>query len=308
MRSRRGARLVLGAVGGILALGTLSDVARADTDGEAEPADVEQINALIAIYMTEVNTADLDGDGEADFADVDGDGFPDAAPPEGFPGDLDVRPGDGRFGDVVLANTDLSAEDWIESQGTTEKSWLLHDCSGMAWSYDSDGDPVDAAIGVGSREGGGPTGQLWDIYPADDFGKRAFTKDNPFVVKDRVVYFGRMPSEGDGARNHTWDLSTAGISIDEGGDDNPDLDNRNAGEVSVSDDVPGGSFTVPTGIYPVTGDLDSENGVECAGSGWVKFETGNPLATGAGVVGKAAVLAGVLGLLFNSRPATTWKA
>ena len=122
MRSRRRARLIVSLVIGFLALGVLSSGAAADTDEDAEPADTEAINELITEFMTEVNTADLDGDGEADFADVDGDGFPDASPPEGFPGDLDLRPGDGRFGTIVLADLDANAANYVEE---TESSYLL---------------------------------------------------------------------------------------------------------------------------------------------------------------------------------------
>ncbi len=304
MRAQRIRRVGIGAIGGFFALGLLAGPVAADSDDEAGPADAEAINAFIELYMAEMNNADFDGDGEADFADTDGDGFPDASPPEGFPGDLDLTPGDGRFGTVVLRSVQTEAENLVED---TEASYLLYDCSGMAWSYDSDGNPVDAAIGVGSREGGGPTGQLWDIYPAEDFGKRAFTKSNPFHVKDRVVYFGRMPSEGDGAKNHKWNIDTAGVSIDEGGDDNPNLDNRNAGEVSISGDVPGGALVIPTGVYPVRGNLTSENSVACGGSGYVWFDTAFPPLTVAGAIGGAVIIASVLGLLFNARPAITWK-
>ena len=122
------------------------------------------------------------------------------------------------------------------------------------------------------------------------------------------MYFGRMPAEGDGARNHTWSIDTAGISLDEGGDDNPDLKNRNAGEVNIGDDVPGGALVIPTGLYPIDGQLDSENGVRCAGSGWVKFDTAFPPLTAAGGVAALAAIAGIFGLLFNARPAITWKA
>ncbi len=295
----------LGIGGIVVMLGMLGTPAAAqDADDEAPPADPELIAATLELYMNEFSNADLDGDGNADFADTDGDGIPDI--PQGEPGDLDLRPGDGRFGTEVSALVqglinDITAE-------LDDGSTLLYDCGGMAISYDSDGSMVDWALGIGSSEGGGPTGQLIDLYPPSDVGERAFTKSNPFVVKDTVVYFGRMPGQGDGARNHTWSISTGPISLDEGGDDNPDGNNRNAGEVNISDDVPGGSAVFPTGIFPVSGELDSENGVRCEGSGWFKLETGFPLFNVAGGVGTVMVGAAILGLLFNSRPAITWKA
>ncbi len=302
MRRRLSGRVGVGVLAGFFVLALSSMPATAETDDDAPPADPDAIAATVALYMDEFSNADLDGDGNADFVDTDGDGIPEI--PEGEPGDFDLRPGDGRFGTVVEETVAQNAAEYVSDD---ESSYLLYDCGGMAISYDSDGSMVDWAIGIGSNEGGGPTGQLIDLYPPEDLGKRAFTKSHPFLVKDTVVYFGRMPAEGEGARNHRWNLDTAGISIDEGGDDNPDGNNRNAGEVSVSGDVPGGSFLLPSGIFPVTGDLDSENGIECAGSGWIELDTGNQFLSAPGLVAGAFAIAGILGLLFNSRPAITWK-
>ncbi len=305
MRTRPIGKFGLCVLGGVFAFGMLAGPAAAqDTDDDAPPADPDLIAATLALYMSEFSNADLDGDGVADFADTDGDGVPNI--PEGEPGDLDLVPGDGRFGTQVTAEIQAAAN--AIAAEMDDGSTLLYDCGGMAASYDSDGNMVDWALGIGSSEGGGPNGQLIDLYPTEDIGKRAFTKSNPFVVKDKVVYFGRMPGEGDGARNHTWNISTGPISIDEGGDDNPNGNNRNAGEVSISEDVPGGSAVFPTGVFPITGDLDSTNGVACAGSGWFKLETGFPLMNAAGAVATVIGAAAIFGLLFNSRPAITWKA
>jgi hypothetical protein len=302
MKTRLTGKFGLGVLAGTFAFAMFAVPALAETDDEAPPPDPDVIAATVALYMSEFSNADLDGDGNADFVDTDGDGIPNI--PEGEPGDLDLRPGDGRFGTEV---TDAVTGMGPDALSASDQSSLLHDCGGMAVSYDSSGNMVDWAIGVGSSEGGGPTGQLVDLYPEADIGKRAFTKSNPFHVKDKVIYFGRMPGEGDGARNHTWTLKTGPISIDEGGDDNPDGNNRNAGEVDIGDDVPGGALVIPTGIYPFEGHLDSTNGVECWGEGWVRFDTAFPPLTAAGLAAGAAGLVAIFGLLFNVRPAITWK-
>jgi hypothetical protein len=296
-------RIGLGVVGGVFAFGMLA--APAGAQDPDPPPDPIQIAAAVALYLNEFSNADLDGDGLADFADTDGDGIPNFVP-EGFAGDADRVPGDGRFGEEVTAA--ILVTGGIEGAFTNDDgSKLLYDCGGMAISYDESGAMVDWAIGIGSNEGGGPNGQLIDLFPLDPSLPRAFTKSNPFLVKDRVVYFGRMPGDGDGANNHMWYIRTAGISLDEGGDDNPDLNNRNAGEVIISGDVPGGTFLIPSGIFPVEGDLDSENGVQCYGEGWVEFDTGNPVLSAAGMAAALAGLGGIVGLLFNARPAITWR-
>jgi len=109
-----------------------------------------------------------------------------------------------------------------------EGSHLIGDCSGMAMSFDADGALIDWAIGVGSNDGGGPRGQLVDLYGEGQLGSRAFTQENPFQVGDRVVYFGNMPRQGEGPLEHNWKIATAGISIDAGGDPNEEGKNRNA--------------------------------------------------------------------------------
>ncbi len=298
MRSRMMERSGLALVAAGLGLGLFAVPALAQTDPDAGLADEAQILDWANEYLSEFNNADLDGDGNADFADTNGDGVPEI--PIGERGDLDLRPGDGRFGTEIGGQVSASVS-------TSDASSLLFDCSGMAISFDANGAMVDWALGVGSSEGGGPAGQMIDLFPSGQT-ERAFTKSNPFVVVDKVVYFGRMPGAGDGARNHVWSVTTAGISIDEGGDDNPDGNNRNAGQVSISEDVPAGSLLIPSGIFPITGSLDSENDVRCEGSGWVRFDTGNPVLSAAGGVAALLGLGGIFGLLFNARPAITWRA
>ena len=301
---QRSRRVVLGLVAGALAFGPLTVAAAAQDDGiDVEPATPAAVLDALQFYADEIFGQDLDGDGSPDVVDTDGDGIPDVASvQEGDPGERDIRPGNPLFLATITDELQSLGIDTIVEN--TDGSQLRGDCGGLAMSFDADGQLIDLAIGVPSNEGGGPDGQLIDGF-GDNVGERAFTTDNPFVVDDRVIYIGTLPRSGDGAREHNWTIKTAGISIDKGGDPNDNGKNRNAGEVDVGS-VP--SALRPAGIFPVKGELTSENGLFCVADGWVKFEGGNPLLSAPSAV--AAVLggAGIVGLLFNSRPAITWKA
>jgi len=269
---------------------------------EEDAVDPESILATLDVYVVELFSVDLDGDGVPDITDSDGDGVPEI--PEGEPGERDITPSDPSFLEPVTGALAEIGLDQVANQGGDSK--LLFDCSGMAMSFDDDGNMKDWAVGVGSNDGGGPNGQLVDVFGEGQVGSRAFTKDNPFQVYDRVVYFGRLPSEGEGPLEHNWTISTAGVSLDSGGDPNPNGKNRNAGEVNLGDEVP--SVLQPSGIFPVKGELTSENGLACTAEGWVEFAGGNPLlSVGSGVAAAVGGI-GLIGLLFNARPATTWKA
>ncbi len=301
---QRSRRVVLGLLAGAFAFGPLTAAAAAQDDGtDVEPATPDAVLEALQFYADEIFGRDLDGDGIPDVVDTDGDGIPDVASvEEGEPGDRDIQPGDPVF--LAAITDELQARGLDTIVANTGGSDLLGDCGGLAMSFDGDGQLIDLAIGIPSNEGGGPAGQLIDGF-GENVGERAFTTDNPFIVDDRVVYIGTLPRTGDGAREHNWTIKTAGISIDKGGDPNDNGKNRNAGEVDLGS-VP--TALRPAGIFPVTGELTSENGLSCLADGWVKFEGGNPLLSAPSAV--AAVLggAGIVGLLFNSRPAITWKA
>lgn len=267
----------------------------------AAPADTATISALVASYLDELAQLDLDDDGVPDIGDPDGDGLPNVL--EGDPGERDITPGDPAAAAEVLRQIDAIGLDLITT--LDEGSDLHGDCSGMAMSFDNDGNLVDWAVGVGSNEGGGGTGQLIDIHGEGEVGTRAFTQDNPFKVGDRVVYFGRLPTEGDGPAEHNWAIRTAGISLDSGGDPNEGGKNRNAGEVNLGAILH--ETLRPAGIFPVTGELTSENGLSCVADGWVEFQSANPLLTAPSAAAALIGGLGVAGLLFNARPARTWK-
>lgn len=302
-------RVAFGIVAASIALAPVGAAAAQDGEGDSEsddaevvevaPADAALIESTIAFYVAELADADFDGDGVPDIEDSDGDGIPDI--PEGEPGDRDIAPGDGQF--LQAITSDLQAQGLTTIVDNDDGSDLLGDCGGMAMSFDGDGQLIDMAIGVPSNEGGGPSGQLIDVM-GEGFGTRAFTKTNPFVVDTRVIYIGTLPKEGDGALEHNWSIKTQGISLDKGGDPNENLKNRNIGEVSL-DEIP--AFLRPAGIFPMKGQLDSENGRSCTADGWIQFEGGNPLISAPSAVAAALGATGVVGLLFNSRPAMTWK-
>jgi hypothetical protein len=215
--------------------------------------------------------------------------IPQSIPP-GDPGDFDLTEEDERFGRLV--------EEFGESTDIADfgdGSTLTGPCGGQAFSYDADGQLIDAMIDVGD-----------DGPPIDMVGGgQAATASNPFKVDSQgtVNYFGFYPRVGDGPRDHMWEITTGDISLDFGGDANPNGNNRNAGSVNLGDELPFG-LSFKTKIEgSIMSDLDP-----CFGQGHIAFEGPFPPATIPGAVGGAAILAGIFGLLFNARPAVTWKA
>lgn len=287
----------------------------------------QEIEEIIAGMNLQQLQAAMTGDR---FPDLNGDGIPDV--PEGEPGDLDIRPGDQSLadfiavlnGEIVGVDTQALAEraaasvpegqpvptyDETEFLLENESSKLQGHCAGVAISYDADGKPIDAAVGVGTTG----NGLLVDTL-APNAGERAFTTDNRFEVRSdgKVVYFGYMPFGGtvgasgqDGPRDHVWEIKTSGVSLDSGGDDNPNGNNANAGVVDMGDNIPGPLRF--TGNADVTGQLFAQtNGLWCVAAGHVHF--GGPFPPVAGGIATVLAAGGFLGLLFNSRPALTFKA
>lgn len=210
--------------------------------------------------------------------------------PEGFPGKYDLTEADERFGQLVsLYGQSTAVPDFGDG------SVLTGMCGGYAYSYDENGELIDAAMDVGNNE---PPVDLID-------GGQAFTSSNPFEVDTRglVQYYGFAPRSGDGPEDHRWFIKTSGISLDEGGDPNPQLKNRNAGIVDLAEDLPV-KFTAQV---KVEGEMMSENQPDCIGKGHVKF-LGNGLTDPVGLVALALLGGGIFGLLFNSRPAMTYKS
>jgi hypothetical protein len=211
--------------------------------------------------------------------------------PEGQPGDDDIQEGDDRFGRLV-AIVGENGENTLVSIGPSSK--LEGVCGGWAYSFDENGELIDSAIALGN---GTP--------PIDTFGGgQAFTSGNPFQVdtRGRVQYYGFMPRDDEGPRDHSWTIKTSGISLDSGGDPNENGKNRNAGIVDLDEDLPV-KFSAKV---QVSGRLDSSNIGSCVGEGYVKF-IGNGLTDPVGIAGLLLLGGGVFGLLFNARPARTWR-
>lgn len=229
-----------------------------------------------------------------DGGDEGGDGDPldaiRAQVPEGAPGEFDLTEADARFGQLVRDFGDTTGLD------VGEGSDLTGPCGGIAMSYEENGDLLDAALDAGN---GQPPVDVID-------GGQAFTSGNPFEVDTRgvVAYYGFMPRRGEGPMDHSWEITTAGVSLDSGGDPNEAGNNRNAGLVDLADQLPF-AFSLDAEI---SGHLTSANLEECQGSGHVRFVGGNPLLTVPGIAGTVTLLGGVFGLLFNARPAVTFRA
>ncbi|MGH9133686.1 MAG: hypothetical protein ACRDZZ_07100 [Ilumatobacteraceae bacterium] len=228
-------------------------------------------------------------------AQDDGDGGDDALDelraliPEGEPGEYDLTEADAMFGELADA---YGASTAVDDFGDGSKLTGL--CGGFAYSYDEDGELLDAAADFGDDD---PPVDLLD-------GGQAFTSGNRFKVDTRgvVVYYGFMPRDGDGPLDHRWTIKTSGISLDSGGDTNTAGENRNSGIVDLADDLPV-KFSANT---KVKGDLSSANIGGCEGEGHVEF-IGNGLTDPVGIAAIALFAGGLLGLLFNARPAMTWK-
>lgn len=233
------------------------------------------------------------------FEDRNGDGIPDfkEVPPEGIAGIWDDSVGevdDQAFLDAVGSGSFDTGD---------EGSSLTGPCKGVAISYDANGNSVDAII-----DRGGPEPMI------DVFGNQKMTKGNPFEVDTRgtLLYFGS--SQPDTFYDHRWYLKAKGVFKDDGGDPNPRDKNRNAGSVDFSIlPFPFTALVVAEGVW-VDGwgpaDLpDQETYPEpnCIGRGWVKFVGPNPFLTAPGILATLFAAAGFTGVLFNARPALSWR-
>lgn len=167
-------------------------------------------------------------------------------------------------------------------------SSLTGPCTGVAISYDSDGQSID-----GAYDTGGPAA------PVGFDGEQAFTSDNPYQVSTdsgaMVVWFGFY----DGAiTSNTWDLSLQGFGVISGGDDNPLGDNDGSGTID---------FPLPfTGLITASGNFNPDGAEACTGEGWVEFVSDtNTILTAPGLVAAGFVVIGGIGLFFNARPRFT---
>jgi hypothetical protein len=234
------------------------------------------------------------------FEDRNGDGIPDfkEVPPEGIAGIWDDSVGevdDEAFLDAVGSGGFATDDDG---------SSLTGPCKGVAISYDADGNSVDAFIDRGGSE------PMIDV-----FGNQKMTRGNPFEVDTRgtLLYFGS--SQPATFHNHRWYLKAEGIFKDDGGDPNPRDKNRNAGSVDFGSllPFPFTALVVAEGVW-VDGwgpaelpDQEAYPEPNCIGRGWVKFVGPNPFLTAPGILATLFAAAGFTGVLFNARPALSWR-
>jgi len=212
----------------------------------------------------------------------------------GFAGKYDLPPGT-LIVDAIAE--DLSGLPCPEPGGGSK---LAGDCMGMAMSFDDKGQLLDIAADLR------PDDAPLDMIETREQGVpvQAFTKDNPFQVNvdGFVAYVGKAGNFGAGPLNHKWKITTFGSELDSGGDPNPQLKNRNAGGVNLKDDLP--APLKMNGLWKIEGELHSQNGISCDGSGYFETTGGRPIAQAVGV---AFIVGAGLGALFNARPAKTWK-
>lgn len=273
---------------------------------------------------------DVTGFVPAEFEDVNGDGVPDlGALPPGQHGIWDETVG-ALTPEEFFARVPPAADFDFDDTGSA----MIGPCGGVAISYDADGMSIDAVIDYADD------GPAVDVYS----GEQAFTASNPFKfdTTGTVAYFGFTVEEGSGLssagaqpgvdygdaqiafHDHQWTILVAGVSADYGGDPNALDKNRNAGLLELGEELPfpfRAKLKAKGAIIDLWGpdrlpdfDQDSIAGIAagrayCYGEGWVEAVGDQfPLFTAAGALATALALAGFSGIVFNARPAQSWRA
>jgi hypothetical protein len=272
----------------VAVLGLLTVAPFAAAGGDPEPMVIDFNEFIPAEFQDQFE--DINGDGIPDFKD---------GPVEGPTGVAGIW--DDAFGEVD-DTTWTTIEDDLAAAG--KGSSLTGPCKGVAISYDANGMSVDAIIDTG-----GP-GPLIDIY-----GNQTMTRGDPMKVDTGgvLLYFGSsVPAT---FHNHRWFLQAAGIFKDDGGDPNPRDKNRNAGSVDFGELLPfefsalvyaNGAWVDEWGPAELP-EMDSYPEPNCVGHGWVQFVSDAPLFTGPGLVSLMLAALGFTGVLFNARPALSWR-
>ncbi len=260
---------------------------------------------------------------------------------EGIPGiwdDLIGATTPEEFEDMILPQIPIFDVD-------DEGSMLVGPCGGLAVSYDERGWSVDAMIDL--SDGNPPvdvfTGDQamtadnpFRIDPAGLIVYWGRTKDVPTFSLAGQIEGVNYGDPAPAFHDHSWAMYIMGISADTGGDPNQRDKNRNAGVVELGKilgDVDAGPIDLTelrakikargaiVDLYatslagnPLPEDVDKDNifGIAamreyCYGEGWVEFIGSGPPMTATAIASVLAA-AGFAGLLFNVRPAQSWRA
>ncbi len=277
------------------------------------------------------------------FVDLNGDGIPDLGElDEGFAGIWDDNVGARTPEEFSALVTDRIPE----FDTTGDASVLIGACGGLAISYDEFGMSVDAMIDNGdddplidvfTGEQAMTSGNPFRVDPAGVVAYWGFTRDLPnFSTAGEIsgVDYGEaQPSFHD----HSWTMAVMGVSADRGGDPNQRDKNRNAGLVFLGE-IFGDIDTGPIDLTELRANVKAKGAIIdlyaegnpagrrlpddfdqaeieaeaggrefCFGEGWVEFIGDGPPLTATAIAGILAA-AGFAGLLFNVRPAQTWRS
>jgi hypothetical protein len=219
----------------------------------------------------------------------------------GQPGDVDLAPGVPLLIAAGEAAARLAVDGDVDGGGDSS---LTGPCMGLTMSFDRDGDVIDIAADFDDPS---PPIDLLEFYASHGSTvKAALTASNPYKVDvDGFVVYAGAAQDGSGAgpRNHTWEITTFGSTLDSGSDDNADGKNRNVGAIDLGKQLPAPAKV--NALFKIEGDLIADNGFACRGSGYLETVGGAPIAQ---IAGGLLVLIGGLGVLINARPARTWRA
>ncbi len=303
----------------------------------AVPALAQEGNGVAVIDVTSFITR---GEG---FVDLNGDGIPDLGElNEGFAGIWDDNVGARTQDEFSALVTDRIPA--FDTSG--DASVLVGACGGLAISYDEDGMSVDAMIDNGddaplvdvfTGDQAMTSGNPFKVDPAGVVAYWGFTRDlSSFSTEGEIAgvdYGEAQPSFHD----HSWTMAVMGVSADRGGDPNQRDKNRNAGLVFLGE-IFGDIDTGPIDLTELRANvkakgaiidlyaqgnpagrrlpddfdqalIEAESGGNefCFGEGWVAFIGSGPPLTATAIAGILAA-AGFAGLLFNVRPAQTWRS